>query len=54
MSVTEEQVNLSWNLPAINTTSAVDDKNRLIEVGMAPSKQSVESVNLLRQLELAC
>jgi hypothetical protein len=39
MSITEEHANSSWNLPAINTVSAVDGKNLLTEVGMAPTNE---------------
>jgi hypothetical protein len=40
MSVTEEHANSSWNLSPINTVSAVDGKNLLTEVGMAPWRGS--------------
>jgi hypothetical protein len=39
MSITEEHANSSWNLPAINTMSAVYGKNLLTEVGMAPTNE---------------
>jgi hypothetical protein len=39
ISLTEEHANSSWNLLPINTVSAVDDKNPLAEVGMAPTNE---------------
>jgi hypothetical protein len=43
MSITEEHANSSWNLPAINTMSAVYGKNLLTEVGMAPMLNEVRT-----------
>jgi hypothetical protein len=39
MSITEEHAKSSWNLPAINTMSAIYGKNLLTEVGMAHTNE---------------
>jgi hypothetical protein len=39
MSITDENANSSWNLPAINTMSAVCGKNLQTKVGMAHTNE---------------
>jgi hypothetical protein len=48
MSVTEEHANSSWNLPSINTVSAVNGKNLLTEFDTTPTNEEWTLISLVR------